>query len=375
MTTIQKMMKQVEQQEKKQQEERRRQEEQNRTIENLNLYIPYTFDNVSKEQLRENLNIFGKIKVIDLVSKLDKNNMNYNSAYIYFEHWFPTPENKKVQAQIKQYTKSQNKMHSFRLNYDGNLHWIILENTSPSAHPRQDRKPTLDLKTPGVVSVPAVSVPPPPTPPSFPPPKKAVPSVLKPAVLVLKPAVLVLKPVFKRHPVAVVPIEVSELPRFEDVIQQRAPQSNPVVMKEVFIDDINRDDNDDLRNGLNERQRLIDEMQRIREHDEKMILLQAQEQEQAEAEAQAYYQLSPITQAFYYYYDMMRMERYEMDEITEAMDEEDAWSEYLEQVQEECDFCEDHQGDGLVEEKEIDEEHVDYAYVKMLELELANLRK
>ena len=146
-------------------------------------------------------------------------------------------------------------------------------------------------------------------------------------------------------------------------------------MKEVFIDDINRDDNDDLRNGLNERQRLIDEMQRIREHDEKMILLQAQEQEQAEAEAQAYYQLSPITQAFYYYYDMMRMERYEMDEITEAMDEEDAWSEYLEQVQEECDFCEDHQGDGLVEEKEIDEEHVDYAYVKMLELELANLRK
>ena len=176
----------------------------------------------------------------------------------------------------------------------------------------------------------------------------------------------------KRHPVATVPIEVSELPRFEDVIQHASPSD--AVMKEVSIDDINRD-TDDLRNGLNERQRVIDDLQHIREHDEKMFLSQAQEEQ--EQEAQAYYQLSPMTQAFYYYYDMMRMEHYEMDQITEAMDEEDAWSEYLEQVQEECDFCEDHQGDGLVEEKEkdIDEERVDYAYVKMLELELANLRK
>ena len=150
MTTIQKMMKQVAEQEKKQQQQAKQQEQEQQkdTIENLHLYIPYAFDNVSKEQMRENLSGFGKIKVIDFVAKLDKKNMNYNSAYIYFECWYPTLENKKIQAQIRQYTKSQNKSHSFKLNYDGNLHWIILENTSPSTHPKQDRKAMIDLKTP-----------------------------------------------------------------------------------------------------------------------------------------------------------------------------------------------------------------------------------
>ena len=61
MTTIQKIMKFVEQQQK-----------QKGTIENLSLYIPYAFDNVSKEMMREKLNGLGKIKVIDFVAKVDK---------------------------------------------------------------------------------------------------------------------------------------------------------------------------------------------------------------------------------------------------------------------------------------------------------------
>ena len=111
MTTIQKMMKQVEQQEKKQQEKLRQEEQERGMIDNLNLYIPHARDDVSKEQMRENLSRFGKIKVIDFVAKLDKNNRNYNSAYVYFDSWYPTTENKQIQAQIKQYTKTQNKMH------------------------------------------------------------------------------------------------------------------------------------------------------------------------------------------------------------------------------------------------------------------------
>ena len=136
------MMKLVLEQEKKHKEKKQSEEEQQKGI---NLYIPYVFDNVSKETMREKLTRFGKIKAIDFVAKVDKKNINYNSAYIYFDSWYLTAENNKIQAQIKQYTKSQNKLQSFKMKYDGHLHWILLENTSPSAYPKQERKVVINL--------------------------------------------------------------------------------------------------------------------------------------------------------------------------------------------------------------------------------------
>jgi hypothetical protein len=74
------------------------------------------------------------------------------------------------------------------------------------------------------------------------------------------------------------------------------------------------------------------------------------------------------------------MECHEMDQITEAIDEAtidevvfdeeaDAWAEYLEQIEQECDFCEDN-GVTAEDNKETFTS-VDYSYVKMLECELA----
>ena len=336
------MMKQVAEQEKKQQQAQAKQQKQKDTIENLHLYIPYAFDNVSKEQMRENLSGFGKIKVIDFVAKLDKKNMNYNSAYIYFECWYPTLENKKIQAQIRQYTKSQNKSHSFKLNYDGNLHWIILENTSPSAHPKQDRKAMIDLKTE--------------------------------------------QEPMKQEPAKQVSIDDINTEKYE----ASAPLRNfdETMIKEMFhemnYEKIKVSTNEQEPNTddgrLSMRQRRIEELMRINEHEQQFQNQeQKQEQEHQEQEHQEQYeeeqyeeeqQPSQMTQAFYYYYYMMQIEQREMDEITEAIDEEDAWSQHLEQIEQECDFCEDVAGEQEQEETF----NVDYEYVKMLELELAKIR-
>jgi hypothetical protein len=342
MTTIQKMMKQVAEQEKKQQQQKeqkeqqamKQQENQKETIENLHLYIPYAFDNVSKEQMRENLSGFGKIKVIDFVAKLDKKNMNYNSAYIYFEHWYPTPENKKIQAQIRQYTKSQNKLHSFKLNYNGNLHWIILENTSPSPHPKQDRKAMIDLK---------------PT----------------------------QEPALAQESAKQVSIDEINTDKYQSTLSlsQTKIKFDEMMMKEEKK--IEKTTVDDGR--LSMHQRRIEEMMRINEHEKQFQKDQEyQEQEDQEQEYQEQYP-SQITQAFYYYYYMMSIEQREMDQITEAIDEEDAWSQHLEQIEQECDFCEDVAGEQEEEEeKEKEQEketfNVDYEYVQMLELELAKIR-
>ena len=330
MTTIQKMMKQVAEQEKKQQaqaqqQEQAKQEKQKETIENLHLYIPYAFDNVSKEQMRENLSGFGKIKVIDFVAKLDKKNMNYNSAYIYFDCWYPTLENKKIQAQIRQYTKSQNKSHSFKLNYDGNLHWIILENTSPSAHPKQERKPMIDLKTQEQEPV---------------------------------------KQEFKE--VSIDEINAEKYESTNTLSQNKRDEImikfNEMKMQEKITDD----------GRLSMRQRRIEEMMRINHHEQEQEQNQEEEQEQEQEEDQE--QPSQMTQAFYYYYYMMQIEQREMDEITDAIDEEDAWSRHLEQIEQECDFCEDIAGDPEKEKEQEETFNVDYEYVQMLELELAKLR-
>ena len=368
MTTIQKMMKQVEQQEKKQQEKLRQEEQQRGMIDNLNLYIPHARDDVSKEQMRENLSRFGKIKVIDFVAKLDKNNRNYNSAYVYFDSWYPTTENKQIQAQIKQYTKTQNKMQSFKLNYDGNLHWIILENTSPAPKPKEERKRTIDLKTPGTASV--------------------VTAPTEPASVVTAPVVtvpVVTAPVKRTmtiddYNVSMTEKEVSEWHKFGDELrakkrlQEEAAEKRFIEQEKKFSDEA-----DQLLTRANpEDQELLQQEELQEDQDEDQEELQEdqeqdQEQEQEQEQEQYYYQ-SQMTQAFYNYYYWMTMEQRDMDEITTAMDEDDAWDAYLEQIHEECDFCENTLGRDEHEEQDGITTAVDYGYVERLEQELIKVR-
>ena len=366
MTTIQKIMKLVQEQEKKQKVKKQEEEQKKGTIENLQLYIPYAFDNVSKEMMREKLSGFGKIKVIDFVAKQDKKDINYNSAYVYFDCWYPTPENKKIQAQIKDYTKSQNKLQSFKFNYDGTLHWVLLENTSPSAHPKQERKVMIDLneatlhhdrtkvglneatlhhdrtkvglKTPGVPAPP--TTPAPPRPPA-PRPEQIMSQLL---------------------PLTTTRSTNKKIVSIDEVIESQKAHPQGIQLDRLFQADL-------------ERKYALVETMRLQEEQEQ----QAQQEEQAQQAHQEY-----IQEVYNYYY---MMECDEMDQITEAIDEEaddkegaideavdeeaDAWAEYLEQIEEECDFCEDN-GVTAQETKE-SFASVDYSYVRMLECELAKV--
>jgi hypothetical protein len=366
MTTIQKMMKQVEQQEKKQQEKLRQEEQQRGMIDNLNLYIPHARDDVSKEQMRENLSRFGKIKVIDFVAKLDKNNRNYNSAYVYFDSWYPTTENKQIQAQIKQYTKTQNKMQSFKLNYDGNLHWIILENTSPAPKPKEERKRTLDLKTPGTASA---------TPTE---PVTVTASVVTAPVVT---APVVTAPVKRTmtiddYNVSMTEKEVSEWHKFGDELrakkrlQEEAAEKRFIEQEKKFSDEA-----DQLLTRANpEDQELQQDQDQDEDQEELQEEQEQEEQEELQEEQEQYYYQSQMTQAFYNYYYWMTMEQRDMDEITTAMDEDDAWDAYLEQIHEECDFCENTLGRDEHEEQDGITTAVDYGYVERLEHELTKVR-
>jgi redox-regulated HSP33 family molecular chaperone len=76
---------------------------------------------------------------------------------------------------------------------------------------------------------------------------------------------------------------------------------------------------------------------------ETMRLQEEQEQQEQYAQ-QAHEAHQEYIQEVYNYYYMMECD--EMDQITEAIDEvvdeeADAWAEYLEQIEEECDFCEE----------------------------------
>ena len=319
-------------------------------IENLKLFIPYVFDTVSKEQMKEIFTEkvkYGKLKTIDFVAKVDKNKLNYNSAYIYFDFWFPTAENARIQAQIKQYTKSQNKLESYKLNYDSHSHWIVLENTSPTTTKqertssiglktapapapapmtKQERKPTIDLKTEtnktvqAPVPVPTKApVPPPPTPPTM---KRPVPAPTTPPVTPPPPT----PPAMKRPTLLPRPVLVRQTNLHEKSIMDGQLDNINLLKPKNFVS--------------------IDD-----------IIAEEIYYEQLGLPSIAQLQIQRA---------IIQEDYINMDAITDEMDEAEAWNEYIEEIEEQCDFCEDNQdGEDIA---------IDYNYVRMLERELFNLR-
>jgi len=285
---------------------------QHQEVENLKLFIPYVFDTVSKEQMKEIFteNVkYGKLKTIDFVAKVDKNKLNYNSAYIYFDFWFSTAENARIQAQIKQYTKSQNKLESYKLNYDSHSHWIVLENTSPTTT-RQERRPALiGLKTEMETKKTVSARPPPPM------KRPVTPAPPPPSTTPTTPALLP-RPVLARqlnlHDKLIIGDQMDNI----SLKPKNIVSIDDIIAEEIYYEQL----------GL-----------------------------PSIAIAQLQIQRTIIQQDYI-----------NMDEITEEMDEAEAWNEYIEEIKEQCDFCEDNQ--------DVEDITIDYNYVRMLERELFNLR-
>jgi hypothetical protein len=110
---------------------------------NVSLYIPHVFANISKDEV---INIFeslriGKVSNIDFVIKMGDHSQQYNAAYIHFEYWHDNTAARNFQERVLNPAKEA------RIVYDDPWYWIVLENKAKK-HVSGDRKPrvVLDLQ-------------------------------------------------------------------------------------------------------------------------------------------------------------------------------------------------------------------------------------
>ena len=110
----------------------------NNTFENISLYIPRVFPNITQARIISAFegNGIGKVKRVDLVSKVPE----YNIAYVHFEYWNDTITARNFQS----HTKEQK---GAKLVYDDPWHWIVLENKATRYEPGA-RKTRINLGEP-----------------------------------------------------------------------------------------------------------------------------------------------------------------------------------------------------------------------------------
>jgi hypothetical protein len=113
------------------------------SMNNVSLYIPHVFANISKEEV---INIFeslriGKVSNIDFVNKISDQTQQYNAVYIHFEYWHDNAAARNFQERVLNPDKEA------RIVYDDPWYWIVLENKAKK-HVSGDRKPrvVLDLQ-------------------------------------------------------------------------------------------------------------------------------------------------------------------------------------------------------------------------------------
>ena len=110
------------------------------SIKNISLYIPHIFANFSKTDVAKVFEdqTIGKVKNIDFISKMDKDNKPYNAAYIHFEYWFDTLVARHFQERVIDPRKEA------RLMYDDPWFWLVLENKSTKVV-TGERKKCIDI--------------------------------------------------------------------------------------------------------------------------------------------------------------------------------------------------------------------------------------
>ena len=107
-------------------------------VENMSLFIPRVFENITQERIIKKIEEIGlgKVSHVDLVLKKGHNDVNYNGAYIHFEYWNNTEYAQKFQASVRDLSNET------RIVYDAPWFWIVLENT---AKKHTKRKTCVDL--------------------------------------------------------------------------------------------------------------------------------------------------------------------------------------------------------------------------------------
>lgn len=110
-------------------------------FENMSVYIPHVFPNISEQRIRaifDKLNI-GKVSNMDFVAKFDRNGRTYNAVYIHFYYWHNTPAAINLQKRILDPAQEA------RIVYDDPWYWVLLENTGKK-HVVNGRKKRINLE-------------------------------------------------------------------------------------------------------------------------------------------------------------------------------------------------------------------------------------
>jgi len=92
---------------------------------NISIYIPRVFSNISKERMESIFELLsiGKVKNIDFIAKLTSNGQKYNSAYVHFDYWYDNISNQNLQNRLLNHSDKET-----RIVYDDPWYWIVLEN-------------------------------------------------------------------------------------------------------------------------------------------------------------------------------------------------------------------------------------------------------
>jgi hypothetical protein len=106
------------------------------SIKNVSLFVPHVFPNFTKEYVAKVFEKFGPVDHVDFVLKQDRDEKEFNSAYIHFKYWNDTQENRNFQDNLFD--------QECRVYHDGPWYWIVLENKGKK-HVSGDRKQRIDL--------------------------------------------------------------------------------------------------------------------------------------------------------------------------------------------------------------------------------------
>jgi hypothetical protein len=109
-------------------------------IQNISLYIPHVFSNISSKKICDVFDFqgIGDVQKVDLIPKKDRNGRTYNAAHIHFKEWYDNIASRNFQERVLDKSKEA------RIVYDEPWYWIVLENKGRKFKPG-DRKPTIDL--------------------------------------------------------------------------------------------------------------------------------------------------------------------------------------------------------------------------------------
>jgi len=104
-------------------------------MENISLYIPRVFANISRETIIEvflNQEI-GSVKSVDLIPKMDSHGQYYNCAFVHFDYWFDNIVTRNLQ------TKIRNIGEQAKVMYDDPWYWIVFENKTEKRAPNKPK--------------------------------------------------------------------------------------------------------------------------------------------------------------------------------------------------------------------------------------------